>query len=199
MKRLFALAALCVLAMPALAAEPMTDAERDALVAHLERTAARFEKSIGSLTEAQWTFKTAPDRWSASEVAEHIIASEGMLRGMSEPAMKTAASEELLANARKDEMIDKMVVDRSKKFQAPEPLQPSGKYATLKEAQDAFRAERQKTIEFAKTAGDLRLHASEHPVAGALDVYSSIVFLSAHTERHTLQIEELTADASFPK
>lgn len=182
----------------AFAAEPMTDAERSALVAHLERTAAKFEKSIEGMSEAQWNYKTAPERWSPAEVAEHIAAAEGFIRGAIEPMMKTEPAPELLANARKDG-IDEKVVDRSKKFQAPEPLKPTHKYATPADALAAFRAERAKTIEFVKTGGDFRLHAMENPVAGPLDAYGWVKFLSAHSERHTLQIEEVKADAGYPK
>jgi len=180
------------------AAEPMTDAERAALVAHLERTAAKFEKSIEGLSEAQWNYKTAPERWSPGECAEHITTAEGFIRGMIEPMMKEETAAELLANARKDS-IGEMVVDRSKKFQAPEPLQPTKKYKTPAEALAVFRAERAKTIEFVKTGGDFRLHAAANPAAGPLDGYGWVTFLSAHSERHTLQIEEVKADAGYPK
>jgi hypothetical protein len=180
------------------AAEPMTDAERTALVAHLERTSAKFEKSIEGMSEAQWNYKTAPERWSPAEVAEHVATAEGFIRGAIEPMMKTEASAELLANARKD-AIDQAVVDRSKKFQAPEPLKPTHKYATPAAALAVFRAERAKTIEFVKSGGDFRLHAMQHPLAGPLDAYGWVTFLSAHSERHTLQIDEVKADAGYPK
>jgi hypothetical protein len=91
------------------------------------------------------------------------------------------------------------ILDRSKKFQAPEPLKPVSKYKTSAEALAAFRAERAKTIEFVKNGGDLRLHAKAHPVVGPLDAYGWVAFLSGHSERHTLQIEEVKADAGFPK
>lgn len=180
------------------AADPMTDADRAALVAHLERTGAKFEKSIDGLSQAQWSYRTAPERWSAAEVAEHVAAAEGFIRGYIEPMMNEEPSAELLANARKDS-IDEAVVDRSKKFQAPEPLMPTKKYATPAEALAAFRAERQKTIAFVKNGGDFRLHAGVNPVAGPLDAYGWVKFLSAHSERHTLQIEEIKAAAGYPK
>lgn len=199
MKRaLMALLVSLFAATSVFAAEPMTDAERAALVAHLERTAAKFEQSIEELTEAQWNYKSAPDRWSPAEAAEHVATSEGFIRGYIEPMMKEEPAAELLADARKDS-IDAMVVDRSKTFQAIEPLQPTKKYPTPAEALAAFRAERQKTLELVKSGGDFRLHAAAHPAAGPLDGYGWVVFLSAHTERHTLQIEEVKADAGYPK
>jgi len=34
------------------------------------------------LSEAQWNFKPAPDRWSVAQVMEHIAAAEDFIRGM---------------------------------------------------------------------------------------------------------------------
>jgi Tfp pilus assembly protein PilE len=198
MKRMVVVGLLLLLAVPSFAAETMTDAERAALVAHLERTAARFEKSLGGVSAGQWSFKAAPERWSVAEAAEHIIASESFIRGAIEKAM-TGEATDVPAAARKDAVLDKLITDRSKKFQAPEPLKPAGKYASPAEALAAFRAERQKTIEFVKNGGDFRTHAAEHPAVGLMDGYSWVVFLSGHSERHTLQIEEVQADAGYPK
>jgi hypothetical protein len=189
---------LASITAPLFAADAMTDAERDALVAHLERTAARFEKSIDGLTEAQWNWKAAPERWSAGEAAEHIVTSEGFIRAMIEPAMKETQPAAMLEGARKEGAFEKMMLDRSTKFQAPEPLKPVHKYTTSAAALEAFRAERKKTIEFVKS-GDLRLHAASHPIIGVMDAYSWVSFLNGHSERHTLQIEEVTSDAKYPK
>jgi hypothetical protein len=199
MKRVLAVLLLSLFAATSVfAAAPLTDAERAALVAHLERTGAKFEKSIEGLSEAQWNHKAAPDRWSPAEAAEHIATSEGFIRGAIEKMMSEEASAELLANARKD-TIDQTVVDRSKTFQAPEPLKPTKKYKTPAEALAVFRAERQKTIELVKGGGDLRLHAMQHPLAGPLDAYGWVTFLSAHSERHTLQIDEVKAGSGYPQ
>ena len=189
-----------LVALPLLAGEPMTDAEKSALVANLEKSSANFQKSIEGVTEAQWNYKAAPDRWSLAECSEHIIAAESFIRGAIAGSLKEPAAAEALADARKDGMIEAVVLDRSKKFQAPEPLQPNAKkFATPAEAIAAFQAERAKTIELSQGSGDLRAHAAPHPVAGSLDAYSWFIFLSAHTGRHTLQIEEVKEDANYPR
>lgn len=189
-----------LLACSAFAAEPMTEAEKAKLIAHLERTGATFEKSIAGLNEAQWNFKAAPERWSAEQCSEHIVAAESFLRDMIAAGLKEPASEEMLKGARKDDVLEAMLMDRSKKFQAPEPLQPTGtKFATPADAIAAFKAERQKTIELAQQGGNLRAYAAAHPAVGPLDGYSWFIFLSSHTGRHTLQIEEVKADANYPR
>lgn len=195
---LIALALCC--AFTALAGEPMTDAEKTALVGNLERTSANFLKSIEGVSEAQWNYKASPERWSLAECSEHIIAAESFIRDMFAASMKAPAAAELLEGARKESVIETAVLDRSKKFQAPEPLQPSAKkFASPAEAIAAFQAERQKTIALAREGGDLRSFAMAHPFAGPLDAYGWFTFLSAHTGRHTLQIEEVKADANYPR
>lgn len=68
--------------------------DRESAIKHLEMTRAKFLKSIDGLTEAQWTFKPAPDRWSIAEVAEHIGISEGTILGLVQTQMLTAPGAE---------------------------------------------------------------------------------------------------------
>ena len=55
-------------------------------------------------------------------------------------------------------------------------------------------------MDYVRTSNDdFRDHLGPHPVFGALDGYQWILLLSAHSERHTKQIEEVKADPGFPK
>jgi hypothetical protein len=171
------------------------NADRDALVAQLKRTEERFLKSVDGLSEAQWKFKSAPDRWSVLECAEHITASESMIRGMVAGAMK----EKLAAPANQDETILTVLVDRSKKFKAPEPLVPTNRFATPDATVAEYKKQRAETIQLASGDVDLRAMGNKHFMLGPLDAQGWFLFLSAHSERHTLQIEEVKADPNFPK
>jgi hypothetical protein len=91
------------------------------------------------------------------------------------------------------------VQDRSQKFTAPEPLVPSAKFANPADAARAFTAARDKTIAYVKTTDDpLRAHVGKSP-AGTLDAYQFLILLSAHSERHNAQIQEVKANADYPK
>jgi hypothetical protein len=197
MKRsfVFVLALLC--AASAFAADPPALADRAALVAELERTSAKFLASIDGLTEAQWNFKPAPDRWSIAECAEHIAAAEPMVRKMIADSMKGELPAEQLAGAHQDDKM-KMVVDRSKKFKAPEPLIPTNRFGSPADAVAAFQKERAETIALAKSDVDLRTHGSNHFLLGPLDSYGWFLFTSGHSERHTLQIEEVKTVDGYP-
>jgi hypothetical protein len=196
---LAALAAVAVVGV-SLSARDVSPTDRKALVDHLKRTEAAFLKSIDGVSDAQWKWKAAPDRWSVGETAEHITKAEDLLRGRVEGMLKApAAAPDLLAKTKgKDEMILKAVPDRSQKRQAPEPLVPTGSFANKAALVTAFKAARAKTLAVAGGTTDLRAYANAELPVGETDAYQGILFLSAHTERHTKQIEEVKATAGYP-
>jgi hypothetical protein len=198
--------ALAVASIAQTAATPapttLSAEEREAALKSLQATHDAFLKSIAGLSEKQWRFKPAPDRWSVAEVSEHITVSESMIFGMIQSKVMTspATPEKRAEVAGKDETILKMVPDRSHKAQAPEFLKPTNRWATQAELIKAFDQSRQATIDYVRTTNDdLRDHFGPHPLLGPLDAYQWILLISAHSERHTKQIEEVKADPNFPK
>jgi uncharacterized damage-inducible protein DinB len=180
----------------------LTPEERQAAIKYLEDTRQKVLDSLKDLSDEQWKFKSAPDRWSAAEVAEHIAVSEGTLLGLvTDRVMKSpAAPEKKDAAKSKDELVRNSVTNRSVKVQAPEMLRPTDRFKTREEMIKAFNASRDKTIEYVKTTqDDLRSHFMPHPVFKDLDAYQWVLLLSGHSERHSLQILEVKADPNFPK
>lgn len=202
LKRSTFLAALvgAVIFSSSLIAGETTKADREALVAQLTRTQELFLTSLDGVSDAQWNWKPAPERWSVGQVAEHITKAEELLRGRVEGMLKApAATPELLAKTKgKDELILKAIPDRTKKATAPEPLVPKGSFATKAALIDAFKASRAKTIALASGAADLRGVANADLPIGESDGYQGLLFQSAHTERHTKQILEVKATAGYP-
>lgn len=200
MKSLSVFVLVLLVAMPGFAADPVSGADREKLVQHLQRTSEKFLKSVEGLSEAQWNFKAAPDKWSVAQCAEHIAAAETLIRGAVEKGLATPLEAgQPVAELVKDDLITTVVVDRSKKFSAPEPLVPTDRFGSPAAAVESFRKERAATIQLAKSDADFRAHAVKHPALGMLDTYGWMLFLSAHSERHTLQIEEVKANPDFPK
>jgi hypothetical protein len=196
-----ALASVAQTATPA-AAATLSAEEREAALNSLQATHDAFLKSIAGLSEKQWKFKPAPDRWSVAEVSEHIAISESTLLGMvqSKIVASPATPEKRAEVAGKDETVLKMVPDRSHKAQAPEFLKPTNRWATQAELTKAFEDSRRATMDYVRTTNDdLRDHFGPHPLLGPLDAYQWILLISAHSERHTKQIEEVKADPNFPK
>ena len=182
--------------------KPLTTAERDAALKSLQATHDAFLQSIAGLSEKQWKFKPAPDRWSVAEVAEHIAVSESTIFGLVQGKfMQGPPTPEKRAEVKvTDEVILARVPDRSHKAQAPEFLKPTGRFADRAAVTKAFEDARAKTMDYVRTTNDdLRDHFGPHPVFGPLDCYQWILLISAHSERHTKQIEEVKADPNFPK
>ena len=192
-----------ILLILAIAAAPvwggsLTSADREALVMHYQKTSAAFAQSLEGLSEAQWTYKAGPDRWSIAECAEHIAEAESFVRGFIEKAV-FAGGAKASAEAKKDEMVLKFITNREQKFQAPEPLKPTHKYKTPADALAAFQNSRKENLALIKSHDDLREVAGMHPAFQELDAYGWFLFLSGHTARHTAQIEEVKASAGYPK
>jgi len=184
------------------ASTTLTPQERESALKQYETTRDNFLKSIAGLSQKQWTFKPAPDRWSVAEVAEHITVSESTLMGLiQKQIMQSPAAPEKREQVKgKDEMILQRMPDRSHKAQAPEILRPTGRWATEADLTKAFEQSRQANIDYIRTTNDdLRDHFFDHPAFGTLDGYQWLLLLSAHSARHTAQIEEVKADPNFPK
>ena len=199
-KPLVALTVLaCTLAVAPAYAQPLTEQERASLLKHLQQTRQAFLDSISGLSDAQWTFKAGPDRWSIAEVAEHIAISETtILRMVTDQIMKGPAVPRN-PDAVPDEKLLGWLLDRTSKFQAPEMLKPTNRWATRDALTKDFLAAREKTSTYVKTTtDDLHGHAAPHPVFKMLDGYQWVLLLSGHSARHTAQIEEVKASAGYP-
>lgn len=190
-----------VLAVAAAAHAQTAQADRDAMLAHLQRSKQALEAATQGLSPAQWSFKPAADRWSIAEVYEHITLGEELLFGLIQKGTSAPATPDKKSPAavEKDAQVQKLVTDRSQKFQAPDPLQPNGRW-TVDEVRKEFAARRTKSIEFVKTTPeDMRAHFITGPGGNEMDTVQWIYFLSGHCERHTAQILEVKAGPNFPK
>ena len=90
MKRTLAISVLILCAAALASAQTLTPADRERAVKYLETTKQGVIDATAGLSEAQWNFKPAPDRWSVAEVTEHIAAAEDYLRGMIVEKVMTA-------------------------------------------------------------------------------------------------------------
>ena len=175
--------------------------ERKSAVKLLQDTQKGVFKAVDGLSEAQLTFKPAPDVWSVEECVKHIAITEQGLWQMTNGAITAAANPEKRAEVKAtDEQVVQMVGSREKKVKTFSTMEPQNTpYKSLTEALESFKTDRGKLIEFVKsTNDDLRNHVSTLPI-GSFDSYQMILFIAAHSKRHTLQIEEVKANPDFPK
>ena len=181
--------------------QTLTQGERDRALSELYAGRKMFLDSVAGLSDAQWNFKPAPEVWSIAECAEHIALSEDLIFGGVTKIMATPAEPGKRALVKgRDEMILKGVVDRSQKFKAPEPLVPTHRWPTQAALIAHFKESRDHTLDYVRTTEDaLRVHFMDHPVLKTMDGYQWILLLSAHTERHTAQLNEVKQNPGYPK
>jgi hypothetical protein len=183
-----------------ISAQEVTAAEKARAMQYLESTKKNVLEATKGFSEAQWNFKSAPDRWSVAQVMEHIAASEDFIRDnlIKEKVMVSPAGQPGRDVKQIDEAVVVMVPDRTRKAQAPEPLVPSNRFGSPDGSVRHFVESRAATEQFLKTTSGLRDHVMDGPV-GKMDGYEFVLFIAAHCERHTKQINEVKADPNFPK
>jgi hypothetical protein len=180
----------------------LTTEERNKAIDYLKQTQKDFLASIDGVSEAQWKFKAAPDRWSIAETAEHIAVTEQFIWELvTGKIMKSPAAPEKKAEVKgKEEIILTKIPDRSRKAQAPEPLKPTGRFPTREALAKEFESVRAKEIAYvAETKEDLRSHFEDHPAVKTMDAWQWLLFNGAHCKRHTAQILEVKTDPNYPK
>jgi hypothetical protein len=152
------------------------------------------------LSDAQANFKAAPEKWSVKECMYHIAGAEKFLWTLFESTMKAPANPEKRSEIKvTDEQVVKMIEDRTNKAQAPEPVQPKNTgFNSLTEAVEGFKNSRGDHIKYLKNSTeDLRNHVVQMPF-GYIDSYQFLLFMAAHSNRHTQQMNEVKANSGFP-
>src|SRR6266700_1069305 len=109
------IAALAVTGVAASSAQEPTQAEKEHALQYLESTKKDVLDAIKGLSEAQWNFKPAPDRWSVAQVMEHIAAAEDFIRvGLLQEKVMTMPAGEPGRDVKKiDASVEAMIPDRS--------------------------------------------------------------------------------------
>ncbi|SPF44407.1 conserved exported hypothetical protein [Candidatus Sulfopaludibacter sp. SbA4] len=193
---------LAVLTLPLRAADPHISAEeRTQVLKWLDESHQEFFAAIDGVSDAQWKWKPAPERWSVGETAEHIVLAEALLFAS---VRKAAASPPNPAweeqTKGKTEFIIRVMPSRQGKAVAPEPIVP---HEGLTRAQVKERFEKQR-VDIVKFAGETQVALKEHtvvhpfPVFGTLNAYQWLIYVPLHTIRHDKQIAEVKSTPGYP-
>ncbi len=180
--------------------QKLTDAEREFAITEMTKTHDHFLSVLDGLSQEQLDFKSDASSWSIAECAEHIALSEEMIYGMFQGAMQTEPDTSRRSEVKTaDEELLAMIVDRSNKVKTSEAFEPSSKFGSHEATVEEFSSKRKMHIDYVKTTEeDLRNRYQQLPF-GTIDAYQVLLFMSAHTERHILQMEEVKSNSNFPK
>lgn len=179
----------------------ITKEERTFAISYLNETKSDMLKVLKGLSNEQLNFKPDAGSWSVAECLRHITISEAALWGnFVDAPMKVAADASKRSEIQmSDEQLMGVIESRDQKVKTFPPFEPENKTEPVKDVIKEFKKLRAAHVKFVKkTDGDLRNHYAALPF-GTVDTYQAILFLSGHTKRHTDQMREVMASASFPK
>jgi hypothetical protein len=200
MRRIALLSALCLRLFAGDA--HITAEERGKVIKYLEESRKEFLASIDGVTEEQWKWKPAPERWSVGETAEHIVLAEALLFQNVQKAIASPPNPDWEEKTKgKTEFIEKVMAPRLGKATAPEPIVPSGKMSQA-QVRETFLKQREGIEKFAREMQvELKEYTVEHPFAvfNTLNAYQWLIYAPLHTERHDKQIAEVKATPGYPK
>ncbi len=204
MKPLFLSAAfLFIVTFHAFAQQPQrwTDEDRKYLITNLQSTRDALIKETTGLTEAQWSFKESPDRWSIKEVVEHIDLWELLLQREVSMALSWGPKPELAQTAQPDslklafimEEKQHISVEYTKPFTFTVPMGLNDGKTNMA----WFLKMREESIGYlATTKDDLRAYFQR---AGRGSVHQVYITTFGHTARHLRQIQKIKQHQNWPK
>jgi hypothetical protein len=188
------LVALLVLCMSvAAAAGPMTDGERQRVLAHFDLTEQWLASEVEGLSDAQLNFRMTPDSWSVKDVVEHLAIAEPQYWKQLQDSLTQPLGYKSDSN---DAAILWYGIDRTNRQRTGEARVPSGTN-TVQQSLAGFRKLRSTMKDFARTTKeDLRGRQLKE---GNMDVYQWLLMISTHSQRHILQIREIKAHTGYPR
>ena len=177
----------------------MTRAERAELIDLLSKSEKEFLDAVESVSDAQWTFKAGPDRWSIGEVAEHLVLAEAGLFTTATRSVAAPADDKWTATVGKTDLLKRALPNRTTKVDAPQEIRPRGDL-TRAQVMARFKEQRARTLAFAQeTEAPLKAHTAPNPFFGAINAHQLLLYIPLHNVRHDQQIAEVKTAPDYPR
>jgi len=177
------------------AAATLTRPERQRLIAHLEMTMSWLSDEVSRLSSPQVQFRPAAGAWNILEVVEHLVVAEPIYWQDFQKAMK--APPRTGPHSGTDANVLWYGIDRTERQKAVPGEGVNGQLRDVAAGLNEFRKVRARMLEYVRTTEeDLRSHYVQREGS---DAYQWLLLISAHAQRHILQIREIKADPKFPK
>src|SRR5579864_4553026 len=138
----------------------MAPEERSEIVEVLEQSRTVFNDAAKGFSESQAAASPAAGRWSVLQCIEHVTTVEERFLGFLERAGRLDSP---LIDPKKESDLMARVTNRTTRAEAPEPVRPMGRFASLAEAVEGFNAARSRTVAFVEArAPELPALACQH-------------------------------------
>ena len=180
-------------AMPT-ATPPITDLERQRLVAHMQMTASWLEDELSAVSAAQASFRPSPTSWTILEVLDHLVVVGPIYWNDLQRARP-------VVDGRAGRMNDIDVlwygIDRTFRETALRSEEPAHTLKDLPTGLMAYRRQHDRLLEYVRTTkDDLRNRFVERQNS---DAYQWALLISTHEQRHVLQIRDIKKQPQYPK
>ena len=168
------------------------------VIAALDDSRHSLEQAVGDVDPAKRTVRPAPERWSLTEVLEHLSLAEASFTGWISTGIEKARAgglgQEAAERSPLPEAVRTRLADRVNRRVAPERVQPKGEMSP----EEAWRAvvEVERGLKEVLVAADgLALNdvIVEHPSLGPFNIYQWVELMAAHRRRHVEQVREIAA------
>jgi hypothetical protein len=160
------------------------------VLAHLEKSRAKFLAVADRVPDARWRESSAPGRWSTAEIVAHVtIVEEATVFGMRRILRSAPKPVPFLKRIHPPVAI---AAWRARKIQTPIALDANRVQDKAKSIAGLAIA-RLGTLEFVESTKDRNLspYRFPHPFLGSLNIYDWLRMIGYHELRHAKQIREL--------
>ncbi|MGC3945857.1 MAG: DinB family protein [Chryseolinea sp.] len=178
-----------------------TEADRKYLLDNLTRSRDELINETKGLSEAHWTFKESPDRWSINEIVEHIAIWELLLSARISSQLGYGPHPELVADAVPDSVklgfIMEEKVHHSADYTKPYTYTIPMGLNDLKSNIAWLVKMRNESINFvSSTQADLRAYFLPE---SKTNTHGTFITLFGHMDRHLRQIRKVKQHPAYPK
>jgi len=165
---------------------PMNSRDKSIFLAALLLGRSQFMDSLSCLSDEAVRRRPAPKSWSILECLEHVVVTEREFLHSIQTAEPLAAPR---VNKLRESAILAYGINRDQAVQAPEELWPTGRFASLAEAVQAFLECRAATVNFVRNCDqNLMAMQTRHSMMGSMSAHEMLLMVSCHADRHRCQI-----------
>jgi hypothetical protein len=177
----------------------MSPGERSELIERLQHTETELMQLVAGVTDAQWAFKPAPERWSIGEVVEHIVLAEAMMFDLAVRSLDRPLDPKWEATLTKTETLRRALPNRSRRVDAPAAIKPQQAMSRA-DVMARYAEQRKRAVAYARDSDrPVKAHTAPNPFFGDLNAHQWLLYIPLHNERHNQQIAEVKTAPGYPR
>ena len=185
-------------AMPAQASSDsgaLTAAERAEVLDLYDKSLRETEELVAKTPDDLWDKKPAPDKWSVSEVVEHLAIVEPLLGGMMQQTVAGQPNANWAAVEKERSIADILAkgTDRSNKLKSPDVAVPKGGMSRADGLSKLAGARAVNGDFVRRTTAEVKKYTADVPNGGTMTMHQLMAYIAIHNLRHNKQIAEALA------